>query len=54
MTSLATVAPGIAAGIAGVLLVLGIDLLALLWTRVRRGWRRLRARRERRRSPLTS
>ncbi len=52
--SLATVAPVVAAGIAGVLLVLGIVLLALLWTRVRRGWRRLRAWRERRRSPIAS
>lgn len=48
VTSLAVVAPGVALGIAGVLLVLGILLLVLLWSRVRRGYRRYRAWRERR------
>jgi hypothetical protein len=49
VTTLAVVAPGIALAIAGFLLVLGILLLALLWTRVRRGYRRYREWRERRR-----
>jgi hypothetical protein len=48
VTTLAVVAPGVALAIAGFLLVLGILLLALLWTRVRRGYRRYREWRERR------
>jgi hypothetical protein len=49
VTSLAVLAPATAAVIAGVLLALGIGLLVLLWSRVRRGWRRLRAWCDRRR-----
>ena len=48
VTSLAVLNPALALGIAGVLLVLGIVLLVLLWSRVRRGYRRYRAWRERR------
>lgn len=51
MATLVVVAPLAAAGVAAVLLVLGAVLLAVLWTRVRRGWRRLRAWRERRAAP---
>lgn len=53
VTSLAVIDPIVAASIAGVLLVLGIALLVLLWTRVRRGYRRFRAWRERRIAPAT-
>ncbi len=52
VATLTVVAPQVAAVIAGVLLVLGIVLLVLLWTRVRRGYRRFRAWRERRAIPL--
>ena len=48
VTSLAVLAPTTAAVIALVLLALGIALLVLLWSRVRRGWRRLQAWRDRR------
>lgn len=48
VTTLAVVAPGVALAIAGTLLVLGIVLLVLLWSRVRRGYRRFRDWRERR------
>ncbi len=48
VTSLTVLSPWLAASIAGVLLVLGVVLLVLLWSRVRRGYRRLRAWRERR------
>jgi hypothetical protein len=48
VTTLAVVAPGVALAIAAFLLVLGILLLVLLWTRVRRGYRRYREWRERR------
>jgi hypothetical protein len=52
VATLVVVAPYVAFGIAAVLLVLGALLLALLWTRVRRGWRRYRAWRERRAAPV--
>jgi hypothetical protein len=48
VTSLAVLHPMLALTIATVLFVLGLLLLALLWTRVRRGWRRFRAWRTRR------
>ncbi|MDT7574059.1 MAG: hypothetical protein QOH17_392 [Pseudonocardiales bacterium] len=48
VTSLAVLNPTLAFVIAAVLFVLGLVLLVLLWTRVRRGWRRLRAWRARR------
>ncbi|MFC4943977.1 DUF4126 domain-containing protein [Pseudonocardia sp. GCM10023141] len=44
-------APWVAFSIAAVLLVLGIILLVILWTRVRRGWRRFTAWRTRRLAP---
>lgn len=50
VATLAVVAPGVALAIAGTLLVLGIILLVLLWTRVRRGYRRFQVWRERRRA----
>jgi hypothetical protein len=40
VTSLAVLNPTLAFVIAAVLFVLGLVLLVLLWTRVRRGWRR--------------
>jgi hypothetical protein len=43
VTSLAVLNPTLAFVIAAVLFVLGLVLLVLLWTRVRRGWRRFRA-----------
>ena len=46
--TLAVVNPVLAFTIAAILLALGILLLVLLWSRVRRGWRRLRAWRARR------
>jgi hypothetical protein len=42
VTSLAVLNPTLAFVIAAVLFVLGLVLLVLLWTRVRRGWRRFR------------
>jgi hypothetical protein len=48
VATLTVVAPWVAFGIAAGLLALGLVLLVLLWTRVRRGYRRLRAWRERR------
>jgi hypothetical protein len=51
VSTLVVVAPLVAFGVAAVLLVLGAVLLVVLWTRVRRGWRRLRAWRERRAAP---
>lgn len=48
VTTLAVVEPRLAAGLAGVLLALGLGLLVLLWSKVRRGWRRLREWRARR------
>lgn len=48
---LTVVAPWVAFGIAAGLLALGLVLLVLLWTRVRRGYRRFRAWRERRAVP---
>jgi hypothetical protein len=48
VTSLAVLHPALALTIATVLFLLGVLLLALLWTRVRRGWRRFRAWRARR------
>jgi hypothetical protein len=48
VTTLAVLNPGLALAIAALLLVTGILLLVLLWSRVRRGWRRYRAWRERR------
>jgi hypothetical protein len=50
VASLAVLHPYLALTIAGVLLVLGIVLLIVLWRFVRRGYRRLKAWRERRRS----
>jgi hypothetical protein len=52
VTSLAVLNPALAFTIAAVLLAVGILLLVLLWSRVRRGWRRLRAWRARRAAPL--
>jgi hypothetical protein len=43
VTSLAVLNPTLAFAIAAVLFVLGLVLLVLLWTRVRRGWRRFQA-----------
>ena len=54
VTSLAVLQPGLALGIAGVLLLIGLVLLVLLWSRVRRGYRRYRAWRERRSAPAAS
>jgi hypothetical protein len=54
VTSLAVLQPALALGIAAVLLVIGIVLLVLLWSRVRRGYRRLRAWRDRRQPKNTS
>ncbi|MBC8091249.1 MAG: DUF4126 domain-containing protein [Pseudonocardia sp.] len=51
VTTLTVLAPQVAFGIAAVLLVIGIVLLVLLWTRVRRGYLRFRAWRERRAVP---
>lgn len=51
VTTLTVLAPQVAFGIAAVLLVVGIVLLVLLWSRVRRGYRRFRAWRERRAVP---
>ncbi|MHA6785039.1 DUF4126 domain-containing protein [Pseudonocardia saturnea] len=48
VATLTVVAPWVAFGIAAGLLALGVVLLVLLWTRVRRGYRRFRAWRERR------
>jgi hypothetical protein len=48
VTTLAVLNPGLALAIAALLLVTGILLLVLLWSRVRRGWRRYRAWRQRR------
>jgi membrane protein implicated in regulation of membrane protease activity len=48
VATLVVVAPLVALGIAGALLAVGTVLLVVLWTRVRRGHRRLRAWRERR------
>jgi hypothetical protein len=48
VATLTVVAPWVAFGIAAGLLALGLVLLVLLWTRVRRGHRRFRAWRERR------
>lgn len=48
VATLVVVAPWVAFGIAAVLLVLGVVLLVLLWSRVRRGYRRYRAWRQRR------
>jgi hypothetical protein len=50
VAALALLHPYVALTIAGVLLVLGSTLLVLLWTRVRRGYARLEAWRERRRA----
>lgn len=51
VATLVVVAPLVAAGIAAVLLVAGVVLLVLLWTRVRRGYVRFRAWREQRAAP---
>ena len=48
VTTLAVLNPGLALAIAALLLVTGILLLVLLWSRVLRGWRRFRAWRARR------
>ena len=48
VTTLAVLNPGLALAIAALLLVTGILLLVLLWSRVLRGWRRFRAGRARR------
>jgi len=48
VTTLAVLNPGLALAIAALLLVTGILLLVLLWSRVRRGWRRFRGWRARR------
>jgi Domain of unknown function (DUF4126) len=50
VAALALLHPYVALTIAGVLLALGITLLVLLWSRVRRGYLRLKAWRERRRA----
>jgi hypothetical protein len=50
VAALALLHPYTALAIAGLLLVLGLTLLVLLWTRVRRGYLRLKAWRERRRA----
>ena len=54
VTSLAVLQPALALGIAGVLLAIAILLLVLLWSRVRRGYRRYTAWRERRQPKNTS
>jgi hypothetical protein len=51
VATLVVVAPLVAFGVAAVLLVVGLVLLVLLWTRVRRGYRRFREWRERRAAP---
>lgn len=51
VATLTVVAPWVAFGIAAGLLALGLVLLVLLWTRVRRGYRRFRAWREGRAVP---
>lgn len=51
VATLVVVAPLVAAGIAAVLLVAGVVLLVLLWSRVRRGYVRFRAWREQRAAP---
>lgn len=51
VTTLTVLAPWVAFSIAAVLLVLGIILLVLLWSRVRRGWLRFAAWRNRRTHP---
>ena len=48
VTTLTVLNPGLALAIAALLLVTGILLLVLLWSRVLRGWRRFRAWRARR------
>ena len=48
VTTLAVLNPGLALAIAALLLVTGILLLVLLWSRVLRGWRRFRVWRARR------
>jgi hypothetical protein len=48
VTTLAVLNPMLAVTIAAILLAIGVLLLALLWSRVLRGWRRLRAWRARR------
>ena len=48
VTTLAVLNPGLALAIAALLLVTGILLLVLLWSRVLRGWRRFRTWRARR------
>jgi hypothetical protein len=48
VTTLAVLNPGLALAIAALLLVTGVLLLVLLWSRVLRGWRRFRAWRARR------
>jgi len=48
VTTLAVLNPGLALAIAALLLVTGILLLVLLWSRVLRGWRRFSAWRARR------
>jgi Domain of unknown function (DUF4126) len=53
VTTLAVLNPGLALAIAALLLVTGILLLVLLWSRVRRGWRRFRAWRVRRAATVT-
>ncbi len=51
VATLTVLAPQVAVVVAGALLVLGIVALVVLWTRVRRGWRRYRVWRERRALP---
>lgn len=53
VTTAAVLAPQVAVVVAGVLLLLGIALLVLLWSRVRRGYRRYRAWRVRRQEPTS-
>lgn len=50
VAALAVLHPYVALTIAGLLLALGVTLLVLLWTRVRRGYQRLKAWQERRRA----
>lgn len=52
VATLTVIAPQVALVVAVILLVLGIALLVLLWTRVRRGYRRYRAWRDRRAAPI--
>ena len=52
VATLTVVAPWLALTVAGIFLVTGIVLLVLLWSRVRRGYRRYRAWRERPRSAV--